>query len=395
MKSKLPLTLFALLVIGAIAWKATANTPQFFGDPLNGLTTEQLTRFDEGKDEFTEEETATNGLGPVFNGKSCAECHSSPAVGGDSDITEIRFATITNHQFDPLTQFGGSLIQSQGIGPISASCNIPGETVPSQATIVAKRRTTPLFGLGLVDNVPDRVFFAIADLQKRLTPQIAGRPNLVTDVFTNPNRLTVGKFGWKGQVPSLKQFAADAYLNEMGITSAPFPNENCPQGNCAVLTTCDLVHDPEDDGSGVEAFTDFMTFLAPPPRDAITRQVLAGELVFLKTGCAGCHLPVLETGRSSIAALDRVKFFPFSDFLLHDMGSLGDGIEQGRATGREMRTAPLWGLRVRTTLLHDGRATSVADAILAHDGQGARAKQRFNALTPNEVNDLLAFLNSL
>jgi len=184
-------------------------------------------------------------------------------------------------------------------------------------------------------------------------------------------------------------------LNEMGITSAAFPNENCPQGNCAVLTTCDLVHDPEDDGSGVEAFTDFMTFLAPPPRGAITRQVLTGELVFLKTGCAGCHLPVLETGRSSIAALDRVKFFPFSDFLLHDMGSLGDDIEQGRATGREMRTAPLWGLRARTTFLHDGGAATVSNAILAHDGQGARAKQRFNALTPNEVNDLLAFLNSL
>jgi CxxC motif-containing protein (DUF1111 family) len=162
-----------------------------------------------------------------------------------------------------------------------------------------------------------------------------------------------------------------------------------------VLTTCDLIHDPEDDGSGVDAFTDFMTLLGPPPRGAITRQVLAGELVFLKVGCAGCHLPVLETGRSSIAALDRVKFFPFSDFLLHDMGSLGDGIAQGRANGPEMRTAPLWGLRVRTTLLHDGRAATISEAILAHEGQGARAKQRFNALTPNEVNDLLAFMNSL
>ena len=393
MNSKLPLTLSAILMIGAFAWKATANSPHFFGDPLPGLTTEQSTLFDEGKDEFTEEESAADGLGPVFNGKSCSECHSGPAVGGDSDITETRFGTITNHEFDPLTQFGGSLIQSQGIGPISASCNISGETVPSQATIIAKRKTTPLFGLGLVDNVPDRVFLGIAELQRRLTPQIAGRPNLVTDVFTN--RLAVGKFGWKGQNPSLKQFAADAYLNEIGITSEAFPNENCPQGNCALLTTCDLVHDPEDDGSGVDGFTDFMTLLGPPPRGAITRQVLAGELVFLKAGCIGCHLPVLETGRSSIAALDRVKFFPFSDFLLHDMGSLGDGIAQGRANGREMRTAPLWGLRVRSTFLHDGRAISVADAILAHDGQGARAKQLFNALTPNEVNNLLAFLNSL
>ena len=138
-----------------------------------------------------------------------------------------------------------------------------------------------------------------------------------------------------------------------------------------------------------------MTFLAPPPRGAITRQALAGELVFLKIGCAGCHLPILQTGRSSVPAFDRVKFFPFSDFLLHDMGSLGDGIEQGQASGREMRTAPLWGLRTRTTFLHDGRATTISDAILAHDGQGARSKQRVSSLAPREMNDLLAFLNSL
>jgi CxxC motif-containing protein (DUF1111 family) len=145
----------------------------------------------------------------------------------------------------------------------------------------------------------------------------------------------------------------------------------------------------------VQAFADFMTFLAPPRRGPITRQVLAGERVFLKTGCAGCHLPVLQTGGSPIAVFDRVRFFPFSDFLLHDMGSLGDGIEQGQASGREMRTAPLWGLRARTTFLHDGSATTIYDAILAHDGQGAQSKQRLNALTPREVNDLLAFLNSL
>jgi CxxC motif-containing protein (DUF1111 family) len=393
MKSKLGLTVFAFLMMGMIGWKASANNPYFFGDPLSGLTTEQSNRFDEGKDEFSEEETVADGLGPVFNGKSCAECHSGPAVGGDSDITETRFGTITNHRFDPLAQFGGSLIQSQGIGLVN-SCNIVGEMVPSQATIMAERKTTPLFGLGLVDNVPDRVFIGIAEFQKRFLHQTAGRINFVTDVFTN--RLAVGKFGWKSQNPNLKQFAADAYLNEMGITTPTFPNENCPQGDCSLLTTCGLAHaDPEDDGSGVQAFTDFMTLLGPPPRGANPRQVRTGELVFLKIGCAACHLPVLETGRSSVAALDRVKFFPFADFLLHDMGSLGDGIQQGGASGREMRTAPLWGLRVRNTFLHDGRAATVTDAILAHDGQGAHAKQRFSSLPPREVNDLLAFLNSL
>jgi CxxC motif-containing protein (DUF1111 family) len=341
MNLKLPLALAAFLMLGAISWKATAKSPLFIGDPIAGLSAEQLALFDAGKDDFSEEETPADGLGPVFNGKSCAECHSGTAVGGDSDITEIRFGTITNSKFDPMSEYGGSLIQSQGIGAISAACDVGGETVPAQATIVAKRKTTPLFGLGFVDHVPDSIFVGIAQLQKRLTPQTAGRPNWVVDLTAQ--RMAVGKFGWKGQNPTLAQFAADAYLNEMGITTPTFPNENCPQGNCAVLIACDSHNDPEDDGSGAQAFTDFMTFLAPPPRGAITRQVLSGELVFFKTGCASCHLPVLETGRNSMAVFDRVKFFPYSDFLLHDMGSLGDGIEQGQANGREMRTAPSGG----------------------------------------------------
>ena len=392
MKFKISLIMITFALVGIIALRATAGNSLFFGDPLPGLTTAQLNQFDAGKDEFMEEETVADGLGPVFNGKSCAECHSSPAVGGDSDTTETRFGTITNGHFDPLTQFGGSLIQSKGIGgEPDATCNIAGETVPAEATIKAKRRTTPLFGLGLVDSVPDQVFIAIAQLQKRFTPETAGRPNHI-EVATGQ---AVGKFGWKSQVPTLKQFSADAYLNEMGITSPTFPTENCPQGNCGLLAICDSPPDPEDDGSGVQAFTDFMTFLAPPPRGPITRKVLAGEVVFFGLGCAACHIPVLKTGRNSITALDRVKFFPFSDFLIHDMGSLGDGIEQGQANGTEMRTAPLWGLQARKRLLHDGSATTVTDAILAHDGQGAESKQRFNALKAKDVTDLLAFLNSL
>jgi hypothetical protein len=232
MKFKISLIMITFALVGIIALRATAGNSLFFGDPLPGLTTAQLNQFDAGKDEFMEEETVADGLGPVFNGKSCAECHSSPAVGGDSDTTETRFGTITNGHFDPLTQFGGSLIQSKGIGgEPDATCNIAGETVPAEATIKAKRRTTPLFGLGLVDSVPDQVFIAIAQLQKRFTPETAGRPNHI-EVATGQ---AVGKFGWKSQVPTLKQFSADAYLNEMGITSPTFPSENCPQGNCELL----------------------------------------------------------------------------------------------------------------------------------------------------------------
>jgi len=179
-------------------------------------------------------------------------------------------------------------------------------------------------------------------------------------------------------------FSADAYLNEMGITSPTFPMDNLPNGSADRLERCDGV-----------AFTDFMTFLAPPPRGAITSEASAGRVVFYRIGCASCHLPTLVTGPNKVRALNQVRFEPFSDFLLHDMGSLGDGIEQGRAGQRQMRTAPLWGLRVRTTFLHDGRASSLDAAILAHDGQGRGASAKFAQLDTGSENALMAFLRSL
>jgi CxxC motif-containing protein (DUF1111 family) len=139
----------------------------------------------------------------------------------------------------------------------------------------------------------------------------------------------------------------------------------------------------------------FMTLLAPPPRGPITKDVAAGEVIFMSLGCASCHVPELKTGSHPVKALAHQTFFPFSDFLLHDMGKLGDGIEQGQATGREMRTAPLWGLREIKRFLHDGRATTIDQAIRAHDGQGAAARDGFNALSPDSQSKLRSFLNSL
>jgi CxxC motif-containing protein (DUF1111 family) len=147
--------------------------------------------------------------------------------------------------------------------------------------------------------------------------------------------------------------------------------------------------------SSVEAFADFMRLLAPPPRGAITPEVRAGEQVFQRIGCAGCHVPTWTTGSSPIAALNGKPFQPYSDFLLHDMGALGDGIEQGQASRTEMRTMPLWGLRVRETFLHDGRTRSLAEAIQAHAGQGQAASDAFGRLSGPEVQQLLDFLQSL
>jgi len=209
---------------------------------------------------------------------------------------------------------------------------------------------------------------------------------------------TAGKFGWKSQVPTLFQFAGDAYVNEMGITNPQFVNEQAPMGDPNLVTACDVVPEPEDNGDDVQAFTDFMQLLAPVEPLAQNADAQAGDARFTQLGCASCHLRNLTSGSSPIAALDHKTYHPFSDFLLHDMGALGDGIgDNGIATVREMRTAPLWGIRVvfKQSLLHDGRAKSLEDAILRHDGQAAASRNSFATLGSAERGQVIAFLNTL
>jgi CxxC motif-containing protein (DUF1111 family) len=395
MNTQPTLRTFALLALLALSVPAgIALTGQSeLGDALPNLTSAERALFESGRDAFAEEESVADGLGPVFNGSSCGGCHSQGGLGGGSEAFVTRFGRMRNGRYDPMSEFGGSLIQSQGIGTAgSRRPATPGRDRAPEATIVTRRITTPLFGLGLVDAVPDGAFEDIARGQRQLSPDTAGKVNRVSNLVTG--RTSVGKFGWKSQNPSLAQFSADAYLNEMGITSQLFPEENCPQGDCAKLD-CDPIPGIEDLDGDTELFTHFMALLAPPGRGAITRDVRSGELVFQAAGCASCHLPTLKTGPSPVKALDRVEFHPYSDFLLHDMGSLGDGIEQGEAKGRDMRTAPLWGLRARTRFLHDGRAASIEDAIRGHDGQGRRSRDRFESLSRDQKSALLAFLSSL
>jgi CxxC motif-containing protein (DUF1111 family) len=368
------------------------DTTPNFGEPLAGLPADLLERFNDGKEEFESIETPDEGIGPVFNDVSCGTCHLTPATGGGAARLETRFGRLNpDGTFDPMTEFGGSLIQENGIGP-NMDCDYVAEVVPPEATIVAKRRTTPLFGLGLVDAVADSTFQAIAVEESRNPDRITGTVSLVPNIATG--QLAVGKFGWKAQNPTLFQFSGDAYVNEMGVTSPQFAGENCPQGNCDSLH-CNPRPDMNDDGTDVALFADFMKFLAPPPRGPITVSASLGELVFRSIGCVGCHRSVMTTAANPVAALDRKTIHPWSDFLLHDMGSLGDGITQNNATGRLMRTAPLWGLRKIATYLHDGRATTLEQAILAHDGQGKKARDRFAALGSGSKQLMYAFLNSL
>ncbi len=375
------------------AHQAASAAPSF-GDPLPGLPTDLLERFDTGREQFATPED-DEGLGPVFNDRSCGACHAAPALGGSSTIIETRFGLSNPSGFDPLINLGGSLIQRNGITDVNAACpvsSVAGEGVPAAANVFAGRRTTPLFGLGLVDAVPDQTFEALEAQQATDPDGVRGKAAKVVELTTSQVR--VGKFGWKSQVPTLFQFSGDAYLNEMGITSPSFALDLCPQGDCT-QSVCDGVTDPEDDGSDVQAFADFMQLLAPPPSSKPTGLASAGEVSFDHIGCATCHVAELTTGPSSISALDEVTFHAYSDFLLHDMGSLGDGIAQGAAGKHQMRTAPLWGVGRQPFFLHDGRAPSLEQAILLHDGEAKPARDRFAAMNQQNSRKILAFLNTL
>lgn len=377
----------ALFTASLLAQRASQGTP------VAGLTPAQRQAFNEGARVFAKNYQIAEGLGPVFNDESCEDCHRN---GGGSNRTVTRFGRLdARGDFDSLALLGGSLRQARGIGAITTvdgTHEFSGERTPSQATVSTRRRSQSLRGLGFVDAVPDETWFAIAEEQRASDPATAGRVHIVENVVTG--RPAVGKFGWKAQVPSLLQFSGDALLNEQGITNPFFMDEICPQGDCDALAF-NPAPALNDDGHDVEAIAHFMTMLAAPARGPVTDEVNAGETIFHDIGCAGCHRATLRTGQSNIAALNLTTFQPYSDFLLHDMGSLGDGIVQGDAGGREMRTAPLWGLRNTNRLLHDGLATTIEQAIRLHDGQGRGARDRFNALEPERVAQLLAFLRSL
>jgi hypothetical protein len=220
----------SVLSVGLLgmSWgRVAADNLTAFGDALPGLTAAEQQAYEEGREEFMEEERAEDGLGPVFNATSCVACHSSPAVGGDSTVVETRFGTYDRKQFDPLLSGGGSLIQTNGIGWTKDGCEFVGETVTDKASIVAGRKTTPLFGLGLIEAIPDS---ALHQLAARQPQAIKGRVHQVKDVG-QPTR--PGRFGHKAQAATLLQFSGDAYLNEMGITSPNFPRKIARTGIAA------------------------------------------------------------------------------------------------------------------------------------------------------------------
>src|SRR5213082_2772463 len=357
------------------------------GAPLPGLTLEQRALFERGRGLFQTEFTPATGLGPLFNNNACSQCHEDPVTGGIGEEVERHATAFRAPACDDLGAHGGPVIQDSVTPALHAVLGIERESVPAAATDSAVRTTPSLVGFGLLEAVPDAEILALADPLDRNGDGISGRPNRTAD-----GRL--GRFGRKAQLATLSEFNAGAFVNEMGITSPVEPTEQLVRGE-AFPSGVDPTPDPELTQEALDATTAFVRLLAPPrplPRGVVEQR---GALVFLRIGCASCHFPVLVTGPNRVAALSLKIVRPYTDLLLHDMGPDLADICLGRAEPAEFRTEPLMGLRFKTAFLHDGRAGSIEQAILAHGGEAARARGRFLRLSAGERYALLQFLGGL
>ncbi len=362
------------------------------GDPLPAITAAEFERFRVGLEDFTEVETPEDGLGPAFNGASCAVCHSIPAIGGSATITETRAGFRDEHgNFEELE--GGTLFHLFSIP--DHRCQV---RIPAEANVIARRISIPVFGIGLVEAIPDQTLIALEDPEDRNADGIRGRAARIEDIATR--RMRIGRFGWKSQQATLLAFSADAYRNEMGITNDLFPEEMALGVDPARMKFCDPTPDPEDIPDprtrlrGIDNFESFLKFLAPVGRGPVDDEARQGEVLFARIGCAGCHVPVLMTGPSANPLFDRKPVALYSDLLLHDIGT-GDGIAQADARPAEIRTPALWGLRFRRPLLHDGSAATAEEAVRRHDGEAARVRENYLHLGAAERAALRKFLASL
>jgi CxxC motif-containing protein (DUF1111 family) len=386
----------AVAVSVAVVWVQVAGQTvrPLPGDPLPGINAGEFEEFRLGLEDFTEVETAEDGLGPAFNGSSCAVCHSVPAIGGAGVVAEVRAARRDERgEFVELAPTSDSLFQIFSIP--THTCQ---PIIPPEANVISRRVPIPLFGAGLVEAIPDEVLMALDDSGDRNRDGISGRAAIITDIGTGDRR--VGRFGWKAQQATLLAFGADAYRNEMGITNELFPDELAFGISAEQMKLCDRIPDPEDQPDrrtrrrGIDNFESFMKFLAPAGRGPIDDTARAGEAVFAAIGCASCHVSALQTGADANPLFDRKMVPLYSDLLLHDIGT-ADGIAQKAATPQEFRTPALWGLRLRRPLLHDGTAATIEDAIGVHANEAASARARFVALPADQRAALLAFLKSL
>jgi len=360
-------------------------------------------RFEDNLFIFSERETIDEGLGPTYNDVACVSCHQSVDVGAFSQAMEFRAGHISNGQF--VDAPGGQLVHARGTDSDIV------EHISTAETVKAFRVTTSALGDGFVECISNTT------LQNNVAAQPLAQRGTLTQVpvVEANNTLRVGRFGWKSQHASLQSFAGDAYLNEMGITN-PFDggggtSEN-PCSTADGVRNCtgapfDPVADPEDDGDDVLAFADFMAATRAPGRqNPIPAAATRGDALFNSVGCAVCHTRTFTTASPGTVinggafrvpnALGNKIIHPFSDFALHNIGT-GDGIVQnaGQGSANQLRTAPLWGIRGRNRLMHEGLNITIFDSIQLHAGQATAARNNFNALSGAQRNDLIAFVLSL
>jgi CxxC motif-containing protein (DUF1111 family) len=403
------------------------------GGPIAGLAPNESTFFNAGQEAFIAAEGVGDGLGPRFNLDSCGGCHSQPSIGGSSPSVNPEAAVAT--------AFGGqntlpSFITSNG--PVrearfrtdggvhalfvitgrsdstgsASGCNLVQENFAAQvaANNVIFRTPTPVFGLGLIEEIRDQTILnnVSANASAKAALGITGRVN------RNGNDGRISRFGWKAQNPSGLVFSAEAYNVEMGITNEGFTIERDETPECQFAAVPNDVTNVNgatgvDTLDDIEKFSLFMRFLAPPAASTTVpggaNSITEGFNAFVNIGCSQCHTPSLPTGNAAVAALHNKTANLYSDLALHNMGpGLADGIVQGVAQGDEFRTAPLWGLGQRIFFLHDGRTKDLAAVIQAHSSAASGSIQAseansvinsYNALPATTKQNLLNFLRSL
>jgi CxxC motif-containing protein (DUF1111 family) len=411
------------------------DAPTGFDNKSNGMVDDATHQADQTK--FEEVEQLSDGLGPLYNAQSCRECHQSPVSGAASQVTELRvghqgpdgrFRTPDipiAHGVEVIT--GRSLVNDRAICPSGAFPDKEiQERVPDTESIRTLRMSLSLLGDGFVEAVADQTLVDLAKQQcKSSHRKICGQV-LYVPIVEAPGQMGVGRFGWKDQHASLLSFSGDAYLNEMGITNRLQPNE--------VTGICNTATEPNDtagpDGlSDIDRFARFIRASKAPARDAQVASSVAakrGFALFEKTGCATCHVETLSTAAAGTkinggtftipAALGSVTFHPYGDFLMHDVGT-GDGILQAtrehyghkvfqqmadylskqdfESSRNKIRTAALWGVRLRPRLMHDGTSLTLLEAITRHHGEANSVTQQFQKLKRPDQEAIIEFLKSL
>ncbi len=432
---KLLMAAAGLSVVVASAIPQRSDAPTGFDNRSNGVVDDSTHHADQAK--FDEVEAVADGLGPLYNAQSCRECHQNPTSGGPSQITELRVGhrgpdgRFRNADI-PIARgtfvvAGRTLVNDRAICPNAAFPDSEvQERVPETETIRTTRASLNLLGDGLVEAVADETLLELAREQRRTTHGSIHGQALRVPIVEASGSTGVGRFGWKDQHASLLSFSGDAYLNEMGITNRLFPDE--------LTTLCNTVAEPNDkpDSTGladIDRFARFVRATKAPARDTLLAQTptaRAGSALFDKIGCAICHVRTLTTAAAGTRinggtftippALGEQTFHPFGDFLLHNVGT-GDGIvmampeHYGRnvyqtvwkafsldsvaRTQNKVRTAPLWGVRLRPRLMHDQGSLTLRDAIVRHGGEASGVTQRFRKLSRREQEAIIEFLKSL